>query len=162
MVTTTWDNLYTQSRTQIMEWAETQPWAQRMAGCAQDSQWHAEGDVWTHTKLVSAELEQLEEWSGLNREEQCILIFTALLHDVAKPLTTHVDPHSGHVTSPKHAVKGQFLARGILRELGCPLLTREKICRLVRYHGRPCFLLDRDIPEHEVIRISWATDNRLA
>ena len=84
----------------------------------------------------------LEEWPSLTAHEQTVLIFTALFHDVAKPLTTEVDPETGRVTSPKHAVKGEHVARAILRELGCDLTTREEIARMVRYHGRPAFLLE--------------------
>ena len=28
-----------------------------MAGCNQDAEWHAEGDVWTHTRMVAGEVE---------------------------------------------------------------------------------------------------------
>ena len=90
-----------------------------------------------------------------------MLLFTALFHDVAKPLTTEVDLETGRVTSPKHAVKGEHVARAVLRELGCDLETREEIARMVRYHGRPAFLLEREEPTHEVIRLSWLVNNRL-
>lgn len=132
-----------------------------MADCDQDAQWHSEGDVWTHTKLVLGQLPQLEEWPTLTQHEQVLLKFTALFHDVAKPLTTEIDPETGRVRSPKHAVKGEHVARSILRDLGCDLATREEIARLVRYHGRPAFLLDRDEPTHEVVRLSWLVNNRL-
>jgi hypothetical protein len=71
-------------------WAETQPWCQAMADCAQDAEWHSEGDVWTHTQMVLRQLLELEEWPSLTPHEQIVLIFTALFHDVAKPLTTEV------------------------------------------------------------------------
>lgn len=63
--------------------------------------------------------------------------------------------------SPKHAVKGEHVARAVLRDLGCDLKTREEIARLVRYHGRPAFLLEREEPTHEVVRLSWLVNNRL-
>lgn len=156
-----WEQLNQSSLEDITVWAESQPWSQAMADCAQDAQWHSEGDVWTHTKLVLGQLPELDEWPSLTPHEQHVLIFTALLHDVAKPLTTEVDPESGRVRSPKHAVKGEQVARGVLRDLGCELLTREEIARLVRYHGRPAFLLERDEPTHEVVRLSWLVNNRL-
>ncbi|MCA9257893.1 MAG: AAA family ATPase, partial [Planctomycetales bacterium] len=37
----------------------------------------------------------------------------------------------------------------------------EEIARMVRYHGRPAFLLDRGEPAHEVVRMSWYVSNRL-
>jgi predicted kinase len=84
-----------------------------------------------------------------------------LFHDAAKPLTSQVDPDSGRIRSPKHAVRGEHLVRGILRDLGCDLATREEIARLVRYHGRPAFLLERAEPSIEVVRLSWVVNNRL-
>ena len=156
-----WEQLIQSSLDDITTWAETQPWCRAMADCAQDAQWHSEGDVWTHTKMVLAQLLELVEWPSLTSHEQILLIFTALFHDVAKPLTTEVDAATGRVRSPKHAVKGEHVARSVLRDLGCDLTTRERIARLVRYHGRPAFLLERDEPTHEVVRLSWLVNNQL-
>lgn len=156
-----WQELKQASLDDIVAWAEPQPWCRAMAECAQDAEWHSEGDVWTHTKMVCRQLAELDEWPSLTPSEQAVLIFTALFHDVAKPLTSQVDPETGRVTSPKHAVKGEHVARDVLRELGCDLKTREEIARLVRYHGRPAFLLEREEPTHEVVRLSWLVSNRL-
>ncbi|MBX3443199.1 MAG: AAA family ATPase [Planctomyces sp.] len=156
-----WEQLKQASLDDIMAWAETQPWSQAMADCAQDAEWHSEGDVWTHTKLVLGQLLELNEWPSLTPHEQTVLIFTALFHDVAKPLTTEIDPETGRVRSPQHAVKGEHIARAVLRDLECDLAAREEIARMVRCHGRPAFLLERDQPTHEVVRISWLVSNRL-
>ncbi|APZ93363.1 AAA family ATPase [Fuerstiella marisgermanici] len=145
----------------ILAWAESQPWCRAMADCLQDAEWHSEGDVWTHTKMVCHQLVKLEEWPSLTEQEKTVLIFTALFHDAAKPLTSQTDPDTGRVTSPKHAVKGEHLARSILRDIDCDLMTRKEIARLVRFHGRPAFLLERDDPTHEVVRLSWLVNNRL-
>lgn len=157
----TWEQLRTSSASAILTWAGEQPWARAMASCAQDEGWHSEGDVWTHTQMVCAQLPLLDEWPGLTPQERVALLFTALLHDAGKPLTSQVDPATGRITSPKHAVKGEHLARAVLRDLGCDLATREQIARLVRYHGRPAFLLDRPDPAHEVVSLSWLLSNRL-
>ena len=156
-----WSKLKASSFDDIIGWAETQPWCQAMADCDQDAEWHSEGDVWTHTKMVIRQLAELDEWPSLAPHEKTVLTFTALFHDVAKPLTTEVNPETGRVTSPKHAVKGEHVARAVLRELGCDLSTREEIARLVRYHGRPAFLFEREEPIHEVVRLSWLVNNRL-
>jgi predicted kinase len=156
-----WQELKQASLDDILAWAESQPWCQAMADCAQDAQWHSEGDVWTHTKMVCQQLVGLSEWPTLTSEERTVLTFTALFHDAAKPLTSEADPETGRITSPKHAVKGEHLTRGVLRDLGCDLATREVIARLVRYHGRPAFLLERSEPIHEVVRLSWLVSNRL-
>jgi len=145
----------------LLTWAEQQPWCQAMSQCNQDSEWHAEGDVWTHTKMVCSQLPLLEQWSTLTPAQRSILLFTALFHDAAKPITTQIDSITGRTTSPKHAVKGEHLARGVCRDLGCSLSVREEIARMVRYLGRPAFLLERDEPSHEVVRLSWLVSNKL-
>lgn len=156
-----WHNLRQASLDDILAWAEPQPWCRAMASCCQDAQWHSEGDVWTHTQMVCRQLLQLDEWPSLTAHERTLLLFTALFHDAAKPLTSQVDPETGRITSPKHAVRGEHLVRGVLRDLECDLFTREEIARLVRYHGRPAFLLERENPSHEVIQLSWLVNNRL-
>ena len=90
-----WQSLKAQSVDEIVEWAEAQPWAKAMADCQQDSEWHAEGDVWTHTKMVCRELILLDEWTSLSKDQQLVLLFTALFHDSAKPLTSQTDPENG-------------------------------------------------------------------
>ena len=156
-----WSELQTVSHDDLKAWAETQSWCEQMSQCFQDSEWHSEGDVWTHTQMVLDQLPLLNEWNELSPTEQQILKFTAMFHDVAKPHTTETDSRTGKVTAPKHALKGSFLARNILRDLNCDLRTREEIVRLVRFHGRPVFVLEKEIPEHEVIKFSWLLQNRL-
>jgi len=157
----TWANMTRATNTQILEWAETQSWSRGMAACYQDAQWHAEGDVWTHTKMVYGELERLAEWPSLDRASQLKLLFAALFHDSGKPATTVIEPETGRIRSPKHALVGAEIARRALRELACGLVIREEIAALVRFHGRPPFLLEKPSPEHEVISLSWFVNNRL-
>ena len=156
-----WNQLSNAPHAKVLEWAETQAWATAMANCCQDATWHAEGDVWKHTMMVCDQLTRLAEWESLGKDDRLALLLVALFHDAAKPLTTVLDPETGHLRSPNHAVKGEQLVRGVLRDLGCPLEIRERICGLVRYHGRPAFLTERESPEQEVIRMSWLTENRL-
>lgn len=156
-----WNELIRANHDAIIAWAETQPWSRAMADCHQDSQWHAEGDVWTHTKMVCKELTRLDEWESLGEDDQRVLLMTALFHDAAKPLTSVLDLETGHVRSPNHAVKGEHLVRGVLRSLECPLSERERVCSLVRYHGRPAFVLEREDTTRELVRLSWLSENRL-
>ena len=157
----TWHDVAEASDADILEWAEAQPWARAMAACNQDPGWHAEGDVWTHTRMVADELHKLDEWPALDRRSQLQLLFTALFHDSGKPDTTAIDPETGRVRSPKHALRGVEIGRDVLRGLGSELGFREEIMDLVRYHGRPPFLLEKDDPAREMISLSWAVDHRL-
>ena len=156
-----WKELAAQPNSEILSWAEGQLWAQAMVSCVQDPQWHAEGDVWTHTRMVCAQLEGLAEWATLPRTNQLKLLFAALFHDAGKPLTSAPDPETGRIRSPKHALAGAELGRRVLRELDCDLQTREEIVSLVRYHGRPPYILEKDNPEQELISLSWLVDTRL-
>jgi hypothetical protein len=145
----------------VLAWAEPLPWARAMAECGQDAQWHAEGDVWTHTKLVVHELERLSDWPALDVDDRFRLLMTALFHDAGKPATTTPDPESGRLRSPKHALVGEKLARRVLSELDCDLALREEITQLVRYHGRPPYLFGKSDVDREVIALSWLVDLRL-
>jgi predicted kinase len=157
----TWDDVKRASTARILAWAETQPWARDMGECEQDARWHAEGDVWTHTRMVVAELERLPEWPSLDRDTQLELVFVALFHDSGKPATTLVDPVTGRTRTPKHSLVGVQIGRRALRDLGCDLLARERILNLVRYHGRPAYLLEKADPAHELIALSWLVNHRL-
>lgn len=157
----TWDDFRAAPTAAVLGWAEAQPWAKAMAACQQDAAWHAEGDVWTHTLMVVAEVERLTEWPALDRSSQLALLFTALFHDAGKPATTQVDPATGRTHSPKHALVGMEIGRSVLRELGCQLGVREQILGLVRYHGRPPYLLEKLDPANEVISLSWQLNQRL-
>ena len=161
MAVKTWAEITRATNGQILEWAAAQSWTRDMAACAQDAQWHAEGDVWTHTKMVCAELERLADWPSLERTAQLKLLFTALFHDSGKPATTVLEPDTGRTRSPKHALVGAEIARRVLRDLECDIVTREEIVALVRFHGRPPFLLEKPSPEHEVLWLSWFVNNKL-
>jgi predicted kinase len=157
----TWQEVKHASTDQIIAWAEAQPWAKAMSECHQDAEWHAEGDVWTHTRMVIGEVERLPEWPSLDRDAQLKLLFAALFHDAGKPATTQLDPTTGRTHSPKHALVGMEIGRNALRDLGCDLRIREAIAGLIRYHGRPPYLLEKADPAQEIISLSWLVNHRL-
>ena len=161
MVVRTWREVEAASDAELLAWAGAQPWAEAMRRCDQDAEWHAEGDVWTHTLMVWDEVERLEAFPTLSVRDRLRLRLTALWHDAGKPETTVIDPETGRTRSPKHSLAGARIARNILRDWGCDLAEREAIVNLVRYHGRPPYLLDQAQPEEEVIRLSWLLSNEL-
>lgn len=144
-----------------LQWERIQErfdWIQAMRDVPQDPLYHAEGDVLVHTRMVAEALIALNEWRILPEEEREALFAAALLHDVAKPACTVVEP-DGRVTSKKHARKGELLAREILwRGIGldtpAPFAQRERIAKLVRYHGLPLWFLEKSAPERAVIEAS--------
>ena len=170
----TWTDLRSAGDQDILAWAENQPWAKEMANCQQDPIWHAEGDVWTHTKMVCDQLYQLQPWSKLSRSTQLKLLLTALFHDAGKPAVTHVEEATGRIRSPKHAQHGMRIARRCLMEIQCDVQLREEICNLILFHGRPPYLgkkskrylgnrslADSQHAEWELVRLSNYMDHRL-
>jgi len=132
-------------------------WLNAMGETQQNPNYHAEGDVLTHTKMVCEALVSMNEWQVLNNEEKSILFLAALLHDVAKPICTRIE--NGEITSSGHAVKGELYARNIIYKsnntsLQMPFDIREKIVKLVKYHGLPLFFLEKPNPQKAVILAS--------
>ena len=59
-------------------------WLDEMRHVPQDAEWHAEGDVLTHTRMVAEALVALPEFQALAEQDKHILFAAALLHDVEK------------------------------------------------------------------------------
>ncbi len=132
-------------------------WLEEMKTVQQDPIWHGEGDVFTHTQMVVNELIRLEEYQALSEQDQHILFATALLHDVEKRSTTRTEVIKGveRITSPRHAIRGEFTARTVLyRDIPTPFAIREQIAKLVRYHGLPIWALRKRDPRKKVISAS--------
>lgn len=113
-----------------------------LAGCAQNPRWHPEGDVRTHTLLVTEALLADPAWAALPPGPRHELYLAALLHDVGKPATSVTE--DGAIRSPGHARVGAVIARGILWRAGTDPAARERICALVRHHMIPRHLLSHD------------------
>lgn len=132
-------------------------WIEDMKETPQDEEWHGEGNVYTHTQMVVNTLVGLNVFEALSTQEKHILIASALLHDVEKRSTTREEEIDGRVRiiSPNHAKKGERTARYILyKSIATPFNIRESICKLVRLHGFPLWVLNKDNPSKEVIYIS--------
>ena len=132
-------------------------WISDMKGVPQDPIWHAEGDVFTHTKMVVSELIKLSEFQNLSEQDKHILVTAAIFHDIEKRSTTREEEIDGkiRIVSPRHAKKGEFTTREILyKEMKTPFDVREKICKLVRLHGLPIWAITKDNPNKEAIYAS--------
>lgn len=129
------------------------PWFTNLKNCQQDPRYHAEGDVFTHTKLVCEALVKLPAWQNLANNERSILFTAALLHDVAKPAATII-AEDGSISSKGHVIQGAKMAQNILWDMGVPFLEREQIIALVKYGSLPLWFWDKPNPEKSVIRAS--------
>ncbi|MCA9637381.1 MAG: AAA family ATPase [Myxococcales bacterium] len=127
-------------------------WAQAMAACPQDPEHHAEGDVWTHTRMVCDALVALPAWRALPVDERDLVFAACLLHDVAKPPCTRIE--GGRIRQPGHSVKGAIMARNLLWRAGVDPRAREAIVGLIRYHQVPFFCIDEADPIRRLAQVS--------
>ncbi len=125
-----------------------------MQDIMQNPEFHGEGNVYTHTRMVCQALYGNEEFRLFSVREQTELLLAALLHDVGKIRTTTLE--DGRWVSPYHSAAGSRMARTFLWQ-SCGLSgsaeavkIRETICGLVRYHMLPAHMIDQ---EDAVLRI---------
>lgn len=117
-----------------------------MSRTEQNPAFHAEGDVWTHTKLVCETLVKLDAFRALCENQKQAVFLAALLHDIGKIPTTRWEDDKW--TSPNHTLVGSKMARQFLwQELGlCGTIEkqqlRETVCNLIRYHSFPPHAID--------------------
>ena len=117
-----------------------------MSRTEQNPAFHAEGDVWTHTKLVCEALIKLDSFRELTAEQKNAVFLAALFHDIGKIPTTRWEDEKW--TSPNHTLVGSGMARQFLwQELGLcgtpeKQQLRETVCNLIRYHSFPPHAID--------------------
>lgn len=95
-----------------------------LQGCEQPPQFHPEGDVFKHTRLMI-------QW--LSEEVSLPLVLSVLLHDIAKPATFTVD-ETGRIRFNGHDKLGAEMTEKILRRLKYPNEVIEKTYRAVLNH----------------------------
>jgi putative nucleotidyltransferase with HDIG domain len=135
-------------------------WLRALEGTPQEPDYHAEGDVLAHTRMVAEALISDAGWRALEQERRSALFAAALLHDVAKPACTQIAPDGG-VSSPGHARRGATMAREILTRgegfsVAAPFPQREAVTRLVRSHGLPLWFLEKRDPQRAVLAASMS------
>lgn len=128
-----------------------------MQNVMQNPEYHGEGNVYTHTRMVCESLFGKQEFRRFSLMEQTELFLAALLHDLGKIRTTVLE--DGRWVSPYHSAAGSRMARTFLWQ-GCGLCgsaeaikIRETICGLIRYHMLPAHMIDQ---ENAVLRIRQA------
>lgn len=102
-----------------------------MKGVAQPQQFHPEGDVFQHTRLM---LQFLPEKVSVP------LVFAVLFHDVAKPVTATVD-ETGRIRFSGHDRLGAKMAAEIMRRLRFSGSETEATVEMVRQH-----MVFKDVP----------------
>jgi poly(A) polymerase len=93
--------------------------------CEQSPDFHPEGTVFEHLKLML---------SHLPSDAHPLLPWAVLMHDIAKPLTASRDPTTGSIHFYEHEKIGAKMAEEILERLRFPRKQIEEVASAVRHH----------------------------
>ncbi len=139
-----------------------------MIGCEQPPEWHPEGDVFTHTRIM---LGMLAPDAPL---ELCLAV---LLHDIAKPPTQTFDEDAGRIRFNGHDALGATMAETILRRLRysndivasvVPMVARHmqfmavqkmRTAKVKRFMAAPDFPLEMELHRVDCASSNGFTDN---
>jgi len=146
---------------------EILPEMEKLKGCEQPPQFHPEGDVFTHTRLML---------SLLPAEVSVPLVFSVLLHDIAKPATATVDP-DGRIRFNGHDRLGAWMTEEIMtrlrfsrREIDATVeavaqhmafkdVQQMRVARLKRFMARPHFTDELELHRVDCTSSHGALDN---
>lgn len=141
------------------EFTRSFPFLAPLRDTPQDSRFHAEGDVATHTKMVVEKLLHLPEFQNLEPEEQTMLHWAAIFHDAGKAECTRHE-EDGSITSRGHAKRSVRLLRHHLWKepslWPLDLAERETMLAFIRWHGATVHFLNLPSPEDRVVALSHA------
>lgn len=114
------------------------PEVEAMKGCQQPPQFHPEGDVFEHTRLM---LGMLPARASLP------LAFSVILHDIAKPVTAATDP-DGRIRFNAHDRIGAEMTAQIMERLRFSRAEIEATVEMVRQH-----MVFKDVPRMRVAKL---------
>jgi poly(A) polymerase len=114
------------------------PELDKMKGCEQPPQFHPEGDVFKHTRIM---LELLPEEASLP------LVFSVLFHDIGKPPTSIVD-EEGRIRFNGHDRVGAEMTETTMERLRFSRVEIEATVEAVRQH-----MVFKDVPNMRVAKL---------
>ena len=139
-----------------------------LKGCEQPPEFHPEGDVFVHTRLM---LSLLPEKVSLP------LVLSVLLHDIAKPVTRFYDPVAGRARFNEHDRIGAEMTGAILRRLrfsnevtdatvemvaqhmAFMNVQKMRTAKLRRFMARPTFEQEMELHRVDCLGSNGFTDN---
>ena len=114
------------------------PELEAMKGCAQPPQFHPEGDVFTHTRIM---LDLLPEEASLP------LVLSVLFHDIGKPPTSSVD-EDGRIRFNGHDRIGAEMTEAVMQRLRFSRAEIDATVEAVRQH-----MVFKDVPNMRVAKL---------
>ncbi|MBA2435944.1 MAG: CCA tRNA nucleotidyltransferase [Chthoniobacterales bacterium] len=114
------------------------PELEAMKGCEQPPQFHPEGDVFQHTRIMLG---------LLPNEPSLPLVLSVLFHDIGKPPTASVDPE-GRIRFNGHDRIGAEMTEALMERLRFSRAEIEATVEAVRQH-----MVFKDVPNMRVSRL---------
>jgi poly(A) polymerase len=114
------------------------PEVEAMKGCEQPPQFHPEGDVFKHTRIML---------DLLPKEASLALVFSVLFHDIGKPPTSSVD-ESGRIRFNGHDRIGAEMTEAIMQRLRFSRAEIDATVEAVRQH-----MVFKDVPNMRVAKL---------
>ena len=96
-----------------------------LQGCEQPPQWHPEGDVFIHTRLML---------SHLPKDASLPLVLSVLFHDIAKPATFTYEPDEDRIRFNGHDKIGADMTREILLRFRYSNAVIDSVTSAVKNH----------------------------
>jgi tRNA nucleotidyltransferase (CCA-adding enzyme) len=112
------------------------PELKALINCAQDTEYHPEGDVWIHTLMTLDEMAKIIKKEKIEDEHRILYLFYSILcHDLGKPYCTEVI--NGRITSYKHESLGLEPTISFMQRLTNEKKFIDLILPLVKNHLAP-------------------------
>ena len=118
--------------------AQILPEVAAMKGCAQPPQFHPEGDVFEHTRLMLG---------LLPNEVSLPLVFSVLFHDIGKPPTATVD-ETGRIRFSGHDKVGAGMTEALMERLRFSRAEIDATVEAVAQH-----MVFKDVPKMRVAKL---------
>ncbi|MGH8165040.1 MAG: HD domain-containing protein [Rhodanobacteraceae bacterium] len=118
--------------------AQVLPEVAAMKGCAQPPQFHPEGDVFEHTRLMLGLLPEVVPIS---------LVFSVLFHDIGKPPTATVD-ETGRIRFSGHDKIGAEMTEALMQRLRFSRAEIDATVEAVAQH-----MVFKDVPKMRVAKL---------
>ena len=114
------------------------PEISRLIGIQQPYDYHPEGDVYTHTRMMLNQIEEVYDNAVFTKQE---IAYAVLLHDIAKPDTysfqNNKDSIDKQIRFLNHETKGAIQADEILKRLKISKKQRTRIVNVIKNHMIP-------------------------